>query len=147
MIVIIWIRSNASFIRVKLVGLACEISSESTHGVMVRWGVSPARADPRSSDAELPSRLEARSAVRRVSMVGVDSRSSNTVVASRPEAGCEVRVDPEIISGRCPEVYASGSASALDKAKKPVKIISPRVSATYSRLPNLIRYSGAKLST
>ena len=113
---------------------------------MVR-GASPARVDSRSSDTEFASRLKAESEVREVSPTGVDSRSSDAGVASRLEAGCEVRVDPEIISGRCPEVYASGSASALDKAKKPVKIISPRVSATYSRLPNLIRCSGAKLST
>ena len=92
---------------------------------MVRWGVSPARADSRSSDTKAASRLKARSAVRRVSPAVIDSRSSNALVASRLEAGCKVRADLEIGSGRCPKVYASRSIGA-NKAEKPVKIRSSR---------------------
>jgi hypothetical protein len=78
-----------------------------------------ARAEPWFSDAEIGSELKARSEIRADLELGLEERS---------------------------EVKDSGSLGPLGQAENPVKIRSPRESATFCRLPNLISYSGAKLS-
>ena len=86
---------------------------------MPAQGARSAKADPSSSNAEIGSELKARS---------------------------EIEADLEMGLGRRSVAEASGFLGSLGKAENPVKIRSPRASAMYSRLPNLIFCSGAKMS-
>ena len=72
------------------------------------------------------------------SLARVDSWSLDTEAVSRLEARLEVKDDPGIALERELKVNASWFSGSSGKAENPVKIRSPRPSATYSMFPNLI---------
>ena len=72
-----------------------------------------------------------------------DIQQSSTEIRSGLEAGSAVAAIP-IVGSAVLEVDALGFAGPSGEAEDPVRIRSPRESATNSKFPNLISWSGVK---